>query len=61
METTLQTGIGEDFVDNSLRPNQIIALSLEYVPVHRENAMRAFEAVRDSLLTPLWITHPLKG
>ncbi len=44
--------IGEDFVDNSLRPNQIIALSLEYTPVHRENAMRALETVRNSLLTP---------
>jgi predicted glycogen debranching enzyme len=44
--------IGEDWVDNSLRPNQIIALSLEYVPVHRENAERAFETVSNSLLTP---------
>jgi predicted glycogen debranching enzyme len=44
--------IGENFVDNALRPNQVIALSLEYVPVHRENALRAFEAVRDNLLTP---------
>ena len=43
--------IGDDLVDNSLRPNQIIALSLEYVPVHRENAEKAFEAVRESLLT----------
>jgi glycogen debranching enzyme len=39
--------------DSSLRPNQILAVSLHYTMLTKERAQRVVEVVRDQLLTPV--------
>lgn len=39
--------------DASLRPNQVIAMSLPFAPLKGENAIRALEKVSSELLTPM--------
>jgi predicted glycogen debranching enzyme len=39
--------------DASLRPNQVLAMSLPFSPVDPEHAKRALEVVRQELLTPV--------
>ena len=50
-EGYLADRIGNNFVDSSIRPNQILATSLEFSPVHRETAEKVFNVVRGKLLT----------
>ncbi|MCX6695450.1 MAG: hypothetical protein NTU61_04065 [Candidatus Altiarchaeota archaeon] len=38
--------------DGSLRPNQVIMLSMDYSMVPKENALEALKAVKEGLLTP---------
>ncbi|MCD6506346.1 amylo-alpha-1,6-glucosidase [Candidatus Poribacteria bacterium] len=44
--------INEDKVDDSIRPNQVIAMSLPFTPVPLEAACAALEVVERELLTP---------
>lgn len=39
--------------DGSLRPNQILAMSLPFSPIHGERAQKALDAVSRELLTPV--------
>lgn len=53
-----ETGYLNDFVNEhevntSLRPNQIIACSLENTPLNKKEKEGVFKAVRDHLLTPM--------
>jgi len=44
--------VRDDFLDASLRPNQVIALALADCPLPIEKQRRALEVVREKLLTP---------
>lgn len=44
--------VNNDEVDWSLRPNQIMAISLPYSPVEKEIQLAVFEKIKEKLLTP---------
>lgn len=44
--------VDEDYSDDSIRPNQILAVSLEYSPLDLEKRKQIIDVVKNELLTP---------